>query len=214
MTATAPPAPTTEVLDPPSLTAVAGPPPYRMTVEFYQRLASSGLIGAKEPVYLWRGRLVRKMTKGREHNNRCARLNIRLMPLLPESWHIRVEQPVYLPSDGAPEPDISIIRGTPDDYEQRDVFAADVGLIVEVADTSLPLDQGEAFEDYARCGIPVYWIVNIPDRTVDVYTAPSGARDTGPSYYAERRRYRGGEDVPIVLDGVEVARLPVREVLP
>ena len=76
------------------------------------------------------------------------------------------------------------------------------------------MDRGEAFEDYAHCGIPVYWVVNIPDRTIDVYIEPSGPRAAGPPYYAQRRSYRSGEEVPVVLDGLEVGRIPVREVLP
>jgi hypothetical protein len=55
--------------------------------------------------------------------------------------------------------------------------------------------------------------VNIPGQTIDVYTQPTGRREAGPPYYAERRCYRKDEDVPLTPDGCEVGRVPVREVL-
>ena len=51
----------------------------------------------------------------------------------------------------------------------------DVGLIVEVADTSLRRDRGEKLENYGRADIPVYWIVNLVDDQLEVYSGPSTA---------------------------------------
>jgi hypothetical protein len=64
---------------------------------------------------------------------------------------------------------------------------------------------------YAQAGIPVYWIVNLPERKIDLYTEPSAAE--GSPHYAQRRDYGMTEMIPVVLDGVEVGRLEVRELL-
>jgi Uma2 family endonuclease len=40
----------------------------------------------------------------------------------------------------------------------------EVGLVVEVSDSSLQDDRREKGRMYARGGLPVYWVVNIPDR--------------------------------------------------
>lgn len=61
---------------------------------------------------------------------------------------------------------------------------------------------------YAREGIAVYWIVNIPESKVEVCSDPS------PSGYRQRRDYGADDAVPLVLDGREVAAIPVRELLP
>src|SRR5208337_415947 len=48
-------------------------------------------------------------------------------------------------------------------------------LVVEVADRSLADDQCKKLAGYARAGIPVYWIINLPGGQVEVYTGPDPA---------------------------------------
>jgi hypothetical protein len=87
-----------------------------------------------------------------------------------------------------------------------------VTLIVEVADSSLPMDAGEVLETYAANAIPIYWIVNIPRRRIEVYSEPSGPAES-PTYRASRL-YLLGEEVPVVLDGREGGRVAVDAILP
>ena len=47
-------------------------------------------------------------------------------------------------------------------------------LVVEVADASLPEDRTRKKTIYARASIPFYWIVNLPDRVIEVYSNPTG----------------------------------------
>jgi len=65
---------------------------------------------------------------------------------------------------------------------------------------------------YAEAKVPVYWIVNLMDRQVEVYTEPSGPAAV-PSF-AKQVVFKETDTVPVVLDGVEVGRLPVRDLLP
>ncbi len=60
---------------------------------------------------------------------------------------------------------------------------------------------------YGRAGIPVYWIVNLVDRQVEVYTAPSL---TG---YASRVDYTSGMSVPVVIAGTVVGHIAVDDIL-
>ena len=65
---------------------------------------------------------------------------------------------------------------------------------------------------YARVRIPVYWIVNLVNRQIEVYSDP-----TGPSKKPDYRRhedYGADAEVPVVLDGKEVGRVKVKEILP
>jgi Uma2 family endonuclease len=73
-------------------------------------------------------------------------------------------------------------------------------------------DFGHTRRIYARAGIAVYWIVNLADRRIEVYTTPSGP-GAAPDY-AERRDYGAEEAVPVVVDGREVGRIAVGDVLP
>ena len=81
-------------------------------------------------------------------------------------------------------------------------------LLVEVSDSTLDRDRGAKSAAYAKGRIPVYWIVNLVDRQVEVYTHPS------PSGYASRVDFKPGEEIPVVLDGVEIGRIAVASILP
>jgi hypothetical protein len=88
----------------------------------------------------------------------------------------------------------------------------DIGTLIEVAESSLASDRGDKARAYARANILCYWIINLVARKIEVYTDPSGP-DLHP-------RYRQHQDfdiqtaVPLVLDGQEIARIPVAELLP
>jgi len=61
---------------------------------------------------------------------------------------------------------------------------------------------------YAASGIPVYWIVNLVDGQIEVYTGPEG------NAYANRADFRPGQDIPVVIGGRDVARIPAAGILP
>jgi Uma2 family endonuclease len=123
---------------------------------------------------------------------------------------LRSEQPITL-SDSEPQPDIVLARGDHTTYRTRHPGPADIGLVVEVADTSLTVDRNDMARIYARAGLPVYWIINVVDRQVEVYTDPRPA-DPVPAY-ATRTDYRPGDAVPLVLGGRPIAQLPVDDLL-
>ncbi len=84
-------------------------------------------------------------------------------------------------------------------------------LIVEVSDTTLGRDRGRKKRLYARAGIPIYWIVNLIDTVVEVYTNPNGS-SRSPDYQV-RQEYWIGDSLPVVIDGLLIARLDVAEIL-
>ena len=132
-------------------------------------------------------------------------------PTQSASWRVRVQLPITL-SASEPEPDGVIVRGNRRAYDQRHPLAAEVALVVEVADSSLRLDREVKGPIYARAGIPIYWIVNLPEALVEVYTLPSGPGDDPK--YAERQDYTAGDSIPLILDGQLVASLSVADILP
>ena len=84
--------------------------------------------------------------------------------------------------------------------------------MIDVTDDGLLEARSEKARIYAAGGVPEYWIVNLLDRQVEVYTGPQPAAT--PPVYSARRDYRPGDAVPLVLDGATVATLPVAELLP
>jgi Uma2 family endonuclease len=104
-------------------------------------------------------------------------------------------------------PSQCVVRGAIRDYSDRSPEAADVALIVEISDSSLSEDRNLA-RVYGGSGIPTYWIVNLVNRQVEVYTNPYA------DGYHSRRDFTAGQDVPVIIDGVEFGRIAVTDVLP
>ena len=84
-----------------------------------------------------------------------------------------------------------------------------MALIVEVAESSLARDRGEKGDIYGRAAIPFYWIVNLVDGIVEVYSDPNPAGG-----YRSRRELGSGDRVPVVLDGREIGQVDVADLLP
>jgi hypothetical protein len=80
-----------------------------------------------------------------------------------------------------------------------------------VADATLHADRTDKVRIYGLARLPVYWIANIPDGLIEVYTRPKGGKKPG---YHDCVKYGKDAAVPLVLDGAEVARLNVGDLLP
>ncbi len=184
---------------------------YQFSVAQYHALLQQGILKDEDRVELLEGYLVKKMGKNPPHATGVRLLRRLLGRLLPVGWFLDSENPVTT-TESEPEPDIAVVRGTEEQYSARHPTPAEVGLLVEVADTTLPTDRGLKLRLYARAGIPVYWIVNLIDRQVEVYTDPTGA--AAEPTYRNQQDFGPDATLPIVLDGQEVGRLAVRDLLP
>ena len=188
----------------------ASPSVYRFTVEQYQRMGEAGILTKCDRVELLEGYVVFKMPRNPPHDGTVEAMDDLLRPHIPTGWRLRCQLTVVL-SDSQPEPDFAIARGDARTYRTRHPVAGDVGLVVEVADSSVGRDQHEKARLYARAGIPIYWIINLVDRQVEVYTQPSGP--TPAPAYGRLDAYAPGDLVPLVLDGVQVATVPAADLL-
>ena len=65
---------------------------------------------------------------------------------------------------------------------------------------------------YAAAGVPLYWIINLVDDQIEVYTQPTGP-DPVPDYQM-RQDYKGSDLVPLVIDGIELGPIPGCDLLP
>jgi Uma2 family endonuclease len=187
-------------------------PPHIITIDRYKRLVESGVYGPKDPVFLWKGRLVEKMTKGDPHAFSTSSVVGLMNRLLPQGWAVRPDQPIVLSDNSMPEPDLAIVRGSLRDYVNRTPKASDLPLVIEVSVSSLKIDSGPVLRAYAANGIPVYWIINIPKCRVEVYSKPTGLSETAA--YQERREYGPEDEIPVILDGLEIGRISAKEILP
>jgi len=141
---------------------------------------------------------IREMTPiGSRHEEIVDRLTEWSFQNLPEGTvRVRVQNSLGLPSlESAPEPDIAWVVCR--DYTTGRPTAADVLLVIEVAESSLAYDRGEKADLYAAAGIAEYWVVDPSNRCIEV------RRDPQAEGYRSVQTYSGEDEVqPLAAQGV------------
>lgn len=194
---------------PPPIAAAPSDPVYRLSVAQYHELIDAGILTSDDPVEMLEGVLVQKMSKKPPHSATTRRARRALERAIPSGFFVDSQEPVTT-GDSEPEPDLCIVRGNDSAYETRHPGPEDAPLIVEVSDTTLATDRGTKKRVYARAQFPVYWIINLIDLVVEVYSAPSGPVDSPD--YGRRDQYRVGDVVPLVIDGSHVGQVAVADI--
>jgi Uma2 family endonuclease len=183
----------------------------RFSVPEYHRLIEIGVLTEDDNLELIEGYLVLKMARNPPHDRTIQRWNRKLLPLLPPGWDLRIQSAISL-SESEPEPDITVVKGDDSCYETHHPAATDIGMLIEVSDSTLLGDRADKGRIYARANLPVYWIVNLIDRQIEVYEQPSGP-NAAPSY-AKTTIYSVGDSIPLVLDNKPVTTFAVLDLLP
>ncbi len=183
----------------------------KFSVARYQQMIETGVLTSEDKVELLENYVVLKMPRNPPHDGTIGLIDETLRAMIPTGWYLRPQLTLVL-SDSQPEPDFAIARGHARDYLTRHPTPADIGLLIEVADSSLLRDQCDKARIYARGNVAVYWIVNLQDRRIEVHTQPSGPCDS--PVYASVVNYLPSDSVPLVLDSVTAATIPVSDLLP
>lgn len=188
-------------------------PPYpvrKFTVEDYFKLVDIGLIDEDDNCELLEGWIVPKMGKKPLHDGTIDIVAGVLNEILPGGWFPRVQN-VLETATSAPEPDFAVARGVRGSFTKRHPQGSDVGLVIEVADSTVQIDRRKALI-YGAAGVPQYWIINLPERCVEVYENPQPGSEG--IRYAAPRILRGSDEAELVLDDQHVARISVAKLLP
>lgn len=186
------------------------PPLYRFSVAQYKKMIEAGVLTSEDRVELIEGIVIQKMTQHPPHAVAIDYTLDALRPLLPDDWRLREQRPIEL-SDSEPEPALVVVRGPLQPYETCHPRPTDIAVVLEVADTSLQGDRKFKGRMYARARIPVYWIINLNERQVEVYTEPKGGKEPA---YRRRTDYAIDACVPLAIDGNDVGQVSVDELLP
>jgi len=188
------------------------PPPsaHQFTVDEHHRMIQTGILDETDRVELLEGYVVDKMPHNPSHDGSIQLAQETLAPRIPAGWCMRIQSAVTL-SDSEPEPEITVARGTSRTYLTSHPRPADVGMLVEIADSSLSRDRDKA-RIYARAGVAIYWIVKLLDRQVEKYALPSGPTAT-PSY-GRQSTYCIEDKIPLVLDGITIGDVAAKDLLP
>lgn len=142
------------------------------TREEYYKLAERGIIGPEERLELIEGEIIRKMAPMlTPHATGIRAVEVALLRTFPTGYDVRVQLPLALGPHNEPEPDVYVVTGSFRDYETAHPTTA--LLVVEIADSSLESDRATKSAIYARADIAEYWILNLPDRLLEVHRQPA-----------------------------------------
>jgi Uma2 family endonuclease len=184
--------------------------PHRFSIKQYHRMIELGILVEDDRVELLDGLIVEKMTHNPPHDACVSLVNRALLRRVPEDWIVRVQSAVTL-KGSEPEPDLTVARGPERRYSRTHPRPQDIVLLVEVTESTVEADREGKGPLYARARIPVYWLVNLPESKVEVYTQPRGGKVPA---FRQRRDYEIDQAVPLVIDNHELAQIAVRDLLP
>jgi Uma2 family endonuclease len=146
---------------------------HRFDVDDYHRMAEAGILSADDRVELIEGEIVDMTPIGSEHGGTTDYLTSRVAQAVADGRvQVRVQGSLRLDRHNEPQPDLMLLRPRADFYRKSHPSAADVLLLVEVADSSLAYDRGAKLALYARHGVAEVWIVDLPDRAVELFREP------------------------------------------
>jgi len=172
---------------------------HRLTATDYHRMGDAGILRPDARVELIEGEIIDMAPIGSRHAAAVERLAAALRGAVGDLAMVRTQQPVALDRHSEPEPDVAVVFPRGDYYEHSHPQPRDVLLIVEVADATLAYDRDVKVPLYARCSVPEVWIVDVAERRLGRYRAPSDGE------YSERSEVSSGEALELfALRGVRV----------
>lgn len=186
---------------------------HRITVAQFHRMIDLGLLGEDPKVELIEGVIVAKMTKNSPHITSTDLIQALFGRIVPAGFFVSMGNPLTIVErDSEPEPDVQVFRGAIRDYTGRRRTQRDAALVIEVSDSTYRMDRYRKWVTYAGAGVPVYWIVDVRRNLLEVHTAPKG--EGKGAIYGSTQVFEREDQVPLILDGREVARFAAGEILP
>ena len=181
---------------------------WKLNIDKYHAMIAAGIIEEDAQLELLEGLLVLKMPKNPPHRISTKLIRAALEKIIPNGWYVDSQEPITL-SDSEPEPDVMVIRGQTTDYRDRHPQALDIELVIEVSDATLERDRTMKKRIYANAGIPIYWILNLRDRQLEVYTQPRMEE----SEYAYSQIFTESESITITLKEVGLGAILIKDLL-
>jgi len=182
---------------------------HRFSVEEYHSMIESGILADDRKVELLEGLVVEKMGQNPPHSSALRKLLRLLNRILPSEYVVSPQLPITL-ATSEPEPDIAIVLGPDERYDERHPVPGEVAVVIEIADESLIRARRDKAKLYAGSKIPEYCIVNLAAAVVEVYSKPTAGREPR---YKTIQSYARQEPVPLTLAGKTVAKISFREIL-
>ena len=177
---------------PPDEPETAGDRPsrYRIDVREMSVLIEAGHLSGR--VELADGSLIHMPSQGTPH-----RLSVTLSFIaFQRGWQwprfVSVQGTHKFTEHDAPEPDLCLLDRPPTTDAVIDELPR---LVVEISDSTLGTDLGRKKRDYARFGVPEYWVLDLRHRRLYVFRQPDTAATEAADAWGEERILNDGDTV-------------------
>jgi Uma2 family endonuclease len=151
---------------------MATPAKHQFSVKDYYRMAETGVLAPESRVELIEGEIIDMSPIGPFHGSVVARLARIFNKSSNDRWVVWPQNALRLDEHSEPQPDVVLLKYSPDDYANQQPGPDDVILLVEVSDTTLAYDRDRKLSLYGRAEIPEVWIVNLADLSLEIYREP------------------------------------------
>jgi Uma2 family endonuclease len=145
---------------------------HRLTVSDYHKMGETGILRESDRVELIEGEIFDMVPIGPQHAGMVGLLIQTLTPKVTGKAIINAQNPVILDEYSEPQPDILVLRPRQDFYRDTHPTAAGVILLIEICDTTVSTDRSLKMPLYAQHKIPEVWLIDLPNRCVELYRNP------------------------------------------
>jgi hypothetical protein len=193
--------------------------PVTFTVDDTLSMVAQGILPEDASIELLNGSLVYRdrfdlkggeVVAGIEHDYVVTALSKLSAAIDNGQRHVRTQTTLVCTEKHAPIPDGMILQGNLAAYRQRLAVAADALCVIEVADSSYERDRGEKLIAYAQAAIPQYVIINLRDRTAEVYVSP----DQASAAYSEPMIIAADQELQLRVGAAEYFTVKLADLLP
>ncbi|CAN5418761.1 Uma2 family endonuclease [soil metagenome] len=160
--------------------------PYRFTLDDVLRMQAAGILDESARVELIDGGLVEMASEGAPHTWAKMQIARALLVQAGRSLEVIVDSTLRLAPTYAPDPDLYVYDAS---LSLTRVTGANVGLVIEIAQTTLAKDLSIKAELYAQHGVRDYWVVDVNTSTITVH------RDLGDGVYRAIAQYAARDTV-------------------
>ncbi len=142
---------------------------FRWTKNEYHKMAELGMFEGKRTEFL-AGEIIEMPTMNSPHATALEVTYNAVRDVFAKDFAVRSQSPINLGEDFETVPDVFVIRGNARDFSKKLPKTAD--LVIEISDTTLSYDRNRKASLYAKFGIRDYWVLNLRNRTLEVYRQP------------------------------------------
>jgi len=169
-----------------------------ITVDEFYKMAEVGILKSSDRVELIHGEIFDMSPIGCKHASIVKRLASLLNELFRNKAIIGIQGPIWLDSVSEPEPDVSILNYRSDYYSAAHPGPEDVQAVLEVSDSTIKYDREVKIPLYASYEIPIYWIIDLENNIIEVYTKPQRLN------YTKKKVYKLQDDIPLLEEVIKV----------